>query len=520
MKRPKGKARPARSWGIGTFVAFLCVLVVILSLLYSRSGVGDVAPTYTSLDELSDKRVGTIAGSMYAGVVEEELPKFSSENIRPYENVDDMVEALKKQEIDAFVEGKAVASVAVADHSDMALMPEGLGEEDVGIALRKNDALASKFNERLLELSLDGTLDTLRSKWLVASDEVKTMPPTQKESPNGVLRVACATIAPMAYVQDNNVMVGYEVELVQTIARDLGYTTTFYSAPFASVLSDVESGKADVGIGNITITPDRQQRFSMTIPDYSGNIVVVTHASDKQKNVDFISGVIRSFKRTFVDESRWKVILDGLGVTATISFITALVGTPLALWLVKMRYRRGKWISWHIALFQSLVGGVPIVVIIMLLYYVLFGVIDIAAEIVAIIAFVLVFSGRASGVLWDAIDAIDKGQEEGAIAMGYTPSQVYSKILFPQAIGNTRSRLVSMYVSIVKETAVVGYIAVQDLTRASDFIRARTMDAFFPLIATAIMYFVICRLLGVVLNKVGVYLLARKRKREWGEEPE
>ena len=518
MKRTQGKAKPAALWAVGAILIVVLAFVSILALAYTRSGAGDAAPIYTEPEELEGKSVGTIAGSAYASVAAEKLPASVSKSIRPYENVDDMTEALQKQEIDAFVESEAVAGLIVADRSNMALMPKELGEEDVGIALHKGSALTPKFNERLEALALDGSLDALRSKWLFASDEAKTIPPTQKNSPNGVLRVACATIAPMAYVQGDNTMVGYEVELVQRISHELGYAATFYSAPFTNVLSDVENGKADVGIGNITVTPDRQQRFNMTVPDYSGRIVLVTHASNNPKGINPIEGVMRSFKRNFLDEGRWKVILDGLGVTATITIVTAVVGTPLALWLVKLRYRRGKWISWHIALFQSLMGGIPIVVVIMLLYYVLFGAIDIAGELIAIIAFILVFSGRASGLLWEAIEGIDKSQEEGAIAMGYTPDQVYSKILFPQAITKTRERLVGMYVNIFKETAVVGYIAVQDLTRASDFIRARTMDAFFPLVATALIYFVICRLLGVVLNKVGVRLIARRRRRALGEE--
>ena len=520
MKRLQSKARFATLRRVGVILVFVGMLAVVLALVFARSGAGDAAPVYTELNELAGKRVGTIAGSIYANVATKELPEVPPENIRPYASVDEMVEALQKQEIDAFVEGKAVANMAVADHNDMALMSSDLGEEEVGIALHKNSPLTAKFNERLLELSLDGTMDTLRAKWLVASDETKTMPPAEKNSPNGILRVACSTIAPMAYVQDNNAVVGYEVEIVQTVAHELGYTATFYNAPFMSVLSDVESGKADVGIGNITVTPERQQRFDMTMADYNGSIVLVTRASNKPKGIDLASGIARSFRRTFMDESRWKVILDGLGVTATISIVTAVVGTPLALWLVRMRYRRGKWLSRPIGLFQSLMSGLPIVVVIMLLYYVLFGAIDIAGELVAIIAFVLVFAGRASGVLWDAIDGIDKSQEEGAIAMGYTPGQVYSRILFPQAVAKTRSRLVGMYVTVVKETAVVGYIAVQDLTRATDFIRARTMDAFFPLVVTALMYFVICRLLGVVLNKFGTRLLERARRREVGEEPQ
>ena len=88
------------------------------------------------------------------------------------------------------------------------------------------------------------------------------------------------------------------------------------------------------------------------------------------------------------------------------------------------------------------------------------------------------------------------------MALGFRRPGAFHYIIFPQAASVFMPQLAGQFVGMVKETAIVGYIAVLDLTRASDLIRSRTMDAFFPLLATALIYFVFCRLLAWALGKL------------------
>jgi len=149
-----------------------------------------------------------------------------------------------------------------------------------------------------------------------------------------------------------------------------------------------------------------------------------------------------------------------------------------------------------------------------------FGSIDVAGELVAIIAFTLAFGATAGATMWTAVKGIDVIQEETGLALGYTRRQVFAKIIFPQARQQFTPQLMGQFVNLVKDTAIVGYISVCDLTRASDLIRARTMDAFFPLISTAIIYFLICLLLALLLRKITARLdiANRPRKIEGVEE--
>jgi len=148
----------------------------------------------------------------------------------------------------------------------------------------------------------------------------------------------------------------------------------------------------------------------------------------------------------------------------------------------------------------SLLRGTPVLVILMIIFYVVFASVDIAPEFVAVIAFGLNFAAYVSEMYRSGIEGIDAGQTEAGIAMGFTKVQTFLYIVLPQAV----KRILPVYrgevISMVKMTSIVGYIAVQDLTKASDIIRSRTFDAFFPLIMVAVLYYLIAWLLMVLLG--------------------
>ncbi len=196
------------------------------------------------------------------------------------------------------------------------------------------------------------------------------------------------------------------------------------------------------------------------------------------------------------------------------SVCSGVLGTLLGYATVLARRSGVRWVGRLVDGYQAIMGGVPLVVVLMVLYYVVFGAFDIPGEIVAIVAFTLAFGAASGSTMWTAIDGIDAIQEETGLALGYTSREVFRKIIFPQAAQQFRPQLVGQFVSLAKDTAIVGYIAVQDLTRASDLIRARTMDAFFPLISTAIIYFLLCRLIAWALRKATARMDASARPRE------
>lgn len=142
----------------------------------------------------------------------------------------------------------------------------------------------------------------------------------------------------------------------------------------------------------------------------------------------------------------------------------------------------------------------------MILYYIIFGKVDISAILVAIFGFAVNFGVYVSEMMRTGIDAVDKGQIEAAHAIGFTKAKTFWKITFPQAARHFLPVFKGEFISMVKMTSVVGYIAIQDLTKVSDIICSRTLEAFFPLIATAVIYFLVANVLTMLLTRLEIML--------------
>ena len=161
-----------------------------------------------------------------------------------------------------------------------------------------------------------------------------------------------------------------------------------------------------------------------------------------------------------------------------------------------------------------LVQGMPVVVLLMILFYIIFAKTDINGTIVSIIGFTFVFGAGVFGMLKSGVGAVDKGQTEAAYALGYGDMKCFFRIILPQAIPHFLPAYKGEVVSLIKSTAIVGYIAVQDLTKMGDIVRGRTYEAFFPLIAVAIIYFILGGLLTFIVGKIEIGINPKRRKKE------
>ncbi|MBQ5359626.1 MAG: ABC transporter permease subunit, partial [Lachnospiraceae bacterium] len=141
------------------------------------------------------------------------------------------------------------------------------------------------------------------------------------------------------------------------------------------------------------------------------------------------------------------------------------------------------------------------VVLLMVLYYIVFSKVAVSGAVVSVIGFTLVFASGVYGMLKSGVGVIDKGQTEAAYALGYSDRRAFFRVILPQAIPHIMPSYKAEITAIIKATAIVGYIAVQDLTRAGDLIRSRTYEAFFPLFAVAVIYLVLEAVLTALVGK-------------------
>jgi len=154
----------------------------------------------------------------------------------------------------------------------------------------------------------------------------------------------------------------------------------------------------------------------------------------------------------------------------------------------------------------------PMVVLLMILYYVIFGSVSIGGIVVAIIGFAFTFGSAVYGMLRMGVGAVDGGQYEAAYALGYSNRRTFYRIILPQAAPHILPAYKGEVVGLIKATSIVGYIAVQDLTKMGDIVRSRTYEAFFPLIAVTIIYFVLEGLIGFLVSRIGVCFSPKRRK--------
>ena len=154
------------------------------------------------------------------------------------------------------------------------------------------------------------------------------------------------------------------------------------------------------------------------------------------------------------------------------------------------------------------------VVLLMILYYIIFGSVEINGVLVAVIGFTLTFGASVFGLLKMGVGAVDRGQYEAAYALGHSNMHTFFEVILPQAIPHVMPAYKGEVVGLIKATAVVGYIAVQDLTKMGDIVRSRTYEAFFPLIAVTIIYFLLEGLLGFMVSRIHIRFDPKRRSPE------
>ena len=199
------------------------------------------------------------------------------------------------------------------------------------------------------------------------------------------------------------------------------------------------------------------------------------------------------FILNFVSDDRWKYLVNGLKVTMIVAFFAALLGIVIGFLLAIIRAthdKEGKLkiLNFIAHIYITIIRGTPVVVQLLIIYFVVFGSVNVSKVLVAVLAFGLNSGAYVAEIFRSGIMSIDQGQFEAGRSIGMTYIQTMRHIIIPQAFKNVLPALGNEFIVLMKETSVSGYIALQDLTKGGDIIRSRTYDAFMPLIAIALIY--------------------------------
>ena len=236
------------------------------------------------------------------------------------------------------------------------------------------------------------------------------------------------------------------------------------------------------------------------------------------------------FYLNFIKDDRWKYITSGLGNTLKITVFALIFAVIIGVLVAIIRYsydknhtnKAGNFIQSLLQfllavangichVYLTIILGVPVVVQLMIIYFIIFASPDVSKIFCAVVAFSLNSGAYVAEIVRGGLNSVDKGQFEAGRSLGFGYIATMWYIILPQAFKNILPALGNEAIMLLKDTSISGYVAIQDLTKGGDIIRSRTYDAFMPLIAVALIYLILVTILTLLLRRLERRLQSSER---------
>ena len=214
--------------------------------------------------------------------------------------------------------------------------------------------------------------------------------------------------------------------------------------------------------------------------------------------------------KVFVIGNRYKLIIDGLKNTLIISISACFFGSIIGVLICYLRIHNNKILNNIAKCYIYFFHGIPIVLLVMLMYYIVLGNTRLSGVTVSIVTFSLYHSAYIAEIFRSGLLAIKKEQIEASISLGFTKVQTFFYIILPQVVRIIFPVYKGEIITLIKLTSIVGYIGVRDLTRAIDIIRSQTFDAIFTIIIAIVIYFIVIGMINLILNFIEKIINPRK----------
>lgn len=515
------------------WLLFLAALLITAALSVRSINAAPHEETPDSISSLSDlekARFCVVLGSVFDVLVRERFPEASVNQVSDWAEECIQVEQGKA---DAILWEASSLNELNEEYPALYAIPEVVSELEFCWTTPKTpegEKLCREVNAFIEKMKEEDQLEEIYHRWEnpeTAPDHVDEFPMTG--TPKGELKVvSCLDWQPVCYLNGSNAC-GYMIELLYRFCAFAGYTPVPEYVDVQSALAGMNTGRYDMMAYGMVWQEEASEAVYFTDGLMSDDIYAVIskdrwagdgypesaeESSSKNKPETFIGQMGHGIEKTFIREDRWKMLLDGFAVTVGLSVFSILFGTVLGALVCFLRMRKVKISSAISGFYIRWMQGMPIILTLLILYYVIFGKATVSAFWVCVLGFTLDFSAYSSEIFRSGIMAVSPGQVKAAKALGFSDLSAFRYIVLPQMIIHCLPVYMGQVISTVKLTSVAGYISVLDLTRVSDLIRARTYEAFFPLIFTALVYFIVAYLLTLMLKKLEKKLDPVRRKRK------
>ena len=353
-----------------SLIIFLVAAVFLASAFSAREKI-------ETIEDLNGSNIGVQTAVLYEDLIRDRVP---DSTFQYYTMPNDMIYALTSGKVDAYLIEEVSFGVQKANHPELECLEEPAG-------------------------------------YINATD---TCDITGFTGENGTLSVAVeGGYEPFSFVSNGH-LAGYDVDFVCRFCRAYGYTPEFFEVPFEAIAPGVETGKYDLGM-NIVVSEERNETGTLSDVYYTTPIRLVILGEDTSE-IGFFQSLQNSFYKTFVRENRWKLFVQGAGVTVLITLASIVFGTILGFAVFMLCRHENKIANGVTNFFMWLIHGMPTVLLLMILYYIVFGSSRLSGLWVSVVGFTLMFAIAMIEMLRVGYKAVGKGQFEASTALGYSDS--------------------------------------------------------------------------------------------------
>ena len=494
-----------------SLAVILLTALMLLTLTACGQKNADQAPdkVISGVDDLEGAKIGVQIGTVGDTYASDYEGDEAGTKIERYNKGADAVQALKQNKIDCVIIDEQPALAFVDKNPELKILDEEFTNEDYAICVAKgNDELLDKINGALDELKQDGTLESIINNYIgvdagktpyVSSDDVIR--------DNGTLTMATNAAFPPYEYYENGTIVGIDADMAQAIADKLGMNLVISDMEFDSIIAAVQSGKADFGAAGLTVTEDRLKNINFSESYTTAKQVIIVNTGEGANQ----QSLVEKFKQVFIEKDRWQYIPKGLRNTLIITFFAGVIGIILGFLFAIIRVANDRndekklgirVLNAIVKVYLTIFRGTPMMVQLLIMYYVIFASVKANPIMTAVLAFGLNSGAYVAEAIRAGIMSVEIGQFEAGRSLGFTYGQTMIHIILPQAVKNALPAMCNEFIALLKESSIVGYIGLIDLTKAGDIIRSNTYEAFMPLIAVALVYLVIVMFLTFLVGRL------------------
>ncbi len=467
-------------------------LLFLLSLSCSGSREYYEPPVIENLEDLRGHTVAVSSGSRQ-DLALTDLGGITLVRVQ----VADIILAVKSGMAELGIMQTGTARSADLQKNGLTIYKDGFfpGESCVGIA-KSNQALCDLFNQFLREFKASGEYDRLIAAWESNCDSMAVIAPTEcppVSGPDPLIVGITVGMSPYLMLK-NGQYTGMEIDIFNHFSQATGTPVSYIECEFSALIASVSTGKIDAIVSHMAKTEERARKVLFSDPIVVGLTAVIGKipgvASEVQKP-GLWQRIIESIRINLIKEDRWKLLTDGLTITVLISILSILAGTLVGILLCLIRMRSKGRMEKAMGYIIDLIRGIPILIILMIMFYVIFGSVPVSGVAIAIFSFGLYYGAYFAEIFRSGMMSVGRGQWEAGAALGLSPIQTFRLIALPQALKMILPVYKGDVIALIKGTSIVGYVTIKDLTKGGDTIRALTMDPFFPLIIITIAYFIL-----------------------------